>query len=195
MDSGGETKRSDADGKDVAERWQVAVQPLDNITGDCINGCSSIDEVSVRKDAMRKYIGCCMLLVCLLLSACAHGPIEALPKVIDIESCAEAVIIRNKNFVGATNSYIITLDNSDILGIRIGEYTKFNLEPGKHSIGVKCFGGWSPTWKENKKEWSFAAKAKYYFLVSPDASCAEIEQITEQDAAKRISESTYLPIQ
>lgn len=144
---------------------------------------------------MRKYLACFLLLGSLLLSACAHGPIEALPKVSDSENSAQAIIIRNKNFVGMTNSYTVTLDSQDIFGIRVGEYTKFNLEPGKHSIGVKCFGGWSPTWKENKKEWLFAAKAKYYFLVSPDASCAEIEQISEPDATKRISESTYMPIQ
>ena len=54
-------------------------------------------------------------LTCLLLSACAHGPIGTLPKVNSPDSAAEAIIIRNKNIVGATNSYTITLDGLEIL--------------------------------------------------------------------------------
>lgn len=131
----------------------------------------------------------------LFLAACAHGPIGTLPKVTSAKKAAESIVIRNKNIVGATNSLIITLDGQEIFGIKIGEYTKFNLEPGKHSIGVKCFGGWTPTWKEDKKEILFNTESKYYFLISPDLWCAEIEQLTEQEGVKRVSESTYIPAQ
>ncbi len=142
-------------------------------------------------------MGLAPVLVAMLLPACAHGPIGTLPEVSSPSTAAEVIIVRNKSMFGATNSFKITLDGQEILGIRTGEYTQFMVEPGTHSIGVKCFGGWTPTWKEDKKEFSFKAQTRYYFLVGPvdifEEACAGIEQVAEQEGKERLGGSTYVP--
>ena len=143
---------------------------------------------------MIKYIILMISIVCLVVS-CAHGPIGSLPKIDNPEEAAELIIIRNNSIIGATNSYKITLNKQDILAIRVGEYTKFQVKSGNNSLGVKCFGGWSPTWKHMNIDVSCKPGNKYYFLISPGGSCAKIEPLKEEDGLKWISESKYFPVE
>lgn len=137
-----------------------------------------------------------LILFCILsviaITGCASGPIGKLPIVTDRSRAGEVTLIRTKNMIGITNSYVISLDNNDIFNIRSGQYTKFELSEGEHSIAVKCFGGWSPTWKENSLKFLMKPNNKTYFLISPNMDCAKIVLISENEAQGIIQESEYM---
>ena len=134
------------------------------------------------------------LVIFVLLSACAHGQLSTLPRVDDAEAASELLIIRSGSIIGATNSYKIALDHQDIFAIRIKEYIKFLVTPGEHSFSVKCFGGWSPTWKKDTFRLMCAPRQTYYFLVSPGKRCAKIEPITKEEGLAWVSKSEFLDV-
>ncbi len=137
---------------------------------------------------------CVFVFFVLFLTGCSHGLIGILPEIGNVDDTAEMIIIRNKNVMGAALSYKITLNMQDIVGIRVGEYCKFSVPAGQHTLGLKCFGGWSPTTKEMSIDVLCKPNTKYYFLLSPSSICAEIEPINEEEGLKRISKSEYLDI-
>ena len=94
--------------------------------------------------------------------------------------------------MGAGNSYYVTLDGQDIFAIRVGQYTKFKIVSGVHHIGVKCFGGWSPTWKEDSIAFDLTPGGQTYFVISPDMSCADIKPIGKDEGERRISASEHV---
>jgi hypothetical protein len=133
----------------------------------------------------------------LSIVGCATGPIATspLPSLTDPKNASEVVVIRKSSIVGATNSYYITLNEQDVFGIKSGEYTTFKVPAGKHTIGVKCFGGWSPTWKESTIEVSLIPEEKVYFATGPGGSCAKIESINPAEGTALVTKSTYRPFQ
>jgi hypothetical protein len=131
----------------------------------------------------------------LLIAGCAHGQLSSLPEIENPENAAEIFIVRNKNFIGSTNSYTVALDGKDIFAIRIGEYTKFKVTPDQHYLTLKCFGGWSPTWKKMTIIVPCQPHEKYYLILSPDSRCAEIEILLPDEGAEWIKKSKYLPLE
>ena len=127
------------------------------------------------------------------LGGCAHGPLGTLPKVVIPEDANQVFVIRGANLPAATNSYKLTVDGQAILAMFAGEYTRFLLQPGRHTLGVRCFGGWSPTWKEKKIDVLLAPRTNSYFLVTPN-NCAKIEPIADNDGLERIAKSEYVAI-
>ena len=145
----------------------------------------------MRLLVMKKYF---FVFILCTLTGCAHGLIGVLPETKNKDNASEIIIIRNKNFLGAAKSDRITLDFHDIIGIRVGEYTKFHVPPGQHTLGVKCSGGWSPWTKEMNIDVVCEPNKKYYFLVSPSIVCAKIEPLNEKDGLKRIAKSKHLKL-
>jgi len=139
---------------------------------------------------MRKLFA--MLLSVVVFIGCASGPIGKLQPIIAQELCGEVTVIRISSIVGAMNSYTIILDGKDIFGIRSGQYTNFKLNEGEYYIGVKCFGGFVPTWKKSSVKFIVAPNSNSYFLVSPSLSCASIKSIDESEAQKRVQDSKYV---
>ena len=131
----------------------------------------------------------------LLLSGCASGPIGRLPVIKDYNQTGDVFVIRDSNFLGSGVSLYITLDGNDIFAIRIGQYTKFGIVSGEHLIGVKCFGGWTPTWKEDSKRFSILPQQELYFIVSPSMSCADIQPISPELGKEWINKTTYISMQ
>ena len=93
--------------------------------------------------------------------------------------------------MGVANSYYLALDGKDVFSIRSGEHTQFPIPAGEHVVSVKCFGGWTPTWKENGKPFVGAERQASYFEVGPSMGCAKITQITPTEARKLL-DSTQL---
>lgn len=91
--------------------------------------------------------------------------------------------------VGAANGYIVALDGKDILGIGSGEHAEFSVTPGEHYLGVKCFGGFTPTWKEDSLRFAAKHSSSSYFVVSPSMSCAAVRAADESEAKKLLSNS------
>jgi hypothetical protein len=136
---------------------------------------------------------CCIGVI--VFTGCASGPIDKLPIIADQKLSGEVIVLRISNIIGATNSYIITLNGKDIFGIRSGQYTTFKLTEGEHYIGIKCFGGWSPTWKEDSVKFTVTRNSNSYFIVSPNLSCAIIKPIVETEAQKIIKNSKYVSME
>ena len=136
-----------------------------------------------------------VLLSAIFIVGCASGTIGKLPKIMDEKRSGEITVIRAKSIVGATNSYIVTLNGADVFAIRSGQYTKFKLSEGEHYIGIKCFGGWTPTWKEDSLKFTVTSKSNTYFLVSPNLSCASIVSIIEGEAHNRMQSSEYISME
>ncbi len=147
----------------------------------------------MKKNITRKLF--VVLALAIVLTGCASGPIGKLPMIADQKLAGEVMVIRISNIVGATNSYIITLNGKDIFGIRSGQYTNFKLNKGEHYIGIKCFGGWSPTWKDDSVKFTVTPNSNSYFVVSPNLSCASIKPILEAEAQKIIQNSEYVSME
>ncbi len=94
--------------------------------------------------------------------------------------------------MGSGASYYVTLDGQDIFAIRVGQYTEFNIVSGVHLIGVKCFGGWSPTFKEHAISFDLVPGGQAYFVISPDPTCADIKHIGKDEGERRISASKHV---
>jgi hypothetical protein len=128
-----------------------------------------------------------------ILSGCASsGRIGELPTIAADAPSSQLVLIRVSSIIGATNSYYVALDGKDIFSIRSGEYTRFRIPAGEHFIAVKCFGGWSPAWKEISKGFVAVADQTSYFEISPNMTCAEIRQITTDAGKAEVKNITFV---
>jgi hypothetical protein len=125
-----------------------------------------------------------------LLTACMHGQMAGLPTPAPTEPVGELVVIRTSSLVGATNSFLITIDGRRAWGLRVGEYARVKIGVGAHRVGVECFGGWAPIWRESgAAELRLAPERTSYLLVAPDLTCASIKAITEEEGRDWISRS------
>jgi hypothetical protein len=140
---------------------------------------------------MNKLIAISLLLA---LTGCGttSGRIGDLPTITDRANASKVVVVRISSFVGAANGYTVALDGNDILGIGSGEHTEFLVPEGERYIAVKCFGGWSPTWKEDSLKFVAKASVSSFFLISPNARCAEIKPSSEAEAKKHLAGSKFV---
>lgn len=104
------------------------------------------------------------------------------------------VVIRTSNLIGAANPFTIALDGNDLFRIGSGEHATFPVPAGQHRIAVKCFGGWTPTMKEDARSFTAAAGAASFFRVGPSMNCAAIEAISEATAKKELSGSAAISL-
>lgn len=136
-----------------------------------------------------------VVLAAVFLAGCAaSGPIGELPKIDNPAAGSKVVVIRISSFVGAANTYTVVLDGRDLFHIRSGEHTDFLVHPGEHYIAVKCFGGWSPTWKEDSRKFVASAAAATYFKISPNMSCAQIIPVAESEANALLPSSRFIDL-
>lgn len=130
------------------------------------------------------------LAISVTFAGCMYGGMSGLPKPAPGEPVGEVVLIRTSNIVGAPNSYLITVDGRRAWGLRVGEYARFKVTAGAHRIGVECFGGWAPIWRESDAaELKVQADTISYLLVGPDLNCASIKAISDAEGRDRLSQS------
>jgi hypothetical protein len=132
-----------------------------------------------------------------ILSGCVgqHGLIGQLPEVKQEDKSATLYLLRNNNFFGSGVNLKVTLDTKPIFGISIGDYTKFKVEEGIHTVGVICKGGWSPGTHINEKTFNMKAGEEYYAMARAGGVCAVIEPLTKEEGAKVVASSKYVPVQ
>ena len=136
-----------------------------------------------------------VVLAAIFLAGCAtSGRIGELPKIDNPAAGGKVVVVRISSFVGAANTYTVALDGSDLFHIRSGEHTDFLVQPGEHYIAVKCFGGWSPTWKEDSKKFVASAATANYFKISPSMSCADIIPVAAAEANALLLSSKFIDL-
>jgi hypothetical protein len=130
--------------------------------------------------------------IAVLLFGCASaGRIAPLP-LVDPGIASKVVVIRVSSLVGAAVRYTVALDGTDLFRVGTGQHAEFSVAPGEHRIAVKCFGGWSPTWKEDARTFAAMSGTTAYFRVSPNMSCAEIAAVTAAEATRLLPDSTLL---
>lgn len=138
---------------------------------------------------MKHLLARCALALSVLaaLAGCGttSGRLGELPAITDPANAAKVVTVRVSSVVGAVNGFTVALDGKDLFGIGSGEHAEFRVPAGEHYIAVKCFGGWSPTWKEEALRFNVAAGDTSYFEIHPSMKCAAIKQI-DQAAAKQL---------
>ncbi len=78
------------------------------------------------------------LVLVLTFVACARGQLST-PIPYDPQTAGEIVIIRKKHTVGGA-SVIITLDEQDIVSMKMGDYTKVSVPPERHRVGIYIKG-------------------------------------------------------
>ena len=140
-----------------------------------------------------RWLSIAIITLCGLLTACMHGQMAGLPRPVPNEPVGEVVVIRTSSVVGATNSYLITIDGRRAWGLRVGEYARVKIGVGAHRVGVECFGGWAPIWRESgAAEFRLEPDRTSYLLVAPDLTCASIKAITEEEGRDWISRSKPL---
>ncbi len=130
------------------------------------------------------------------LSGCSAGPMGILPPLKNNPAEAATItLIRSDSIIGSTNNYRITLDGENIFSIRYGQYTNFKINDGNYSIGVTCFGGWTPTPKREYVDIVVKQQQDLYLLIAPNFSCAGINIIDEYTAKTLISNSDYVSME
>lgn len=121
--------------------------------------------------------------------------IGELPAVASADSAGKVVTIRISSIVGAANGYTVALDGKDLYGIGSGEHAEFLVPEGEHHIAVKCFGGWTPTWKEDSVKLLANPSEPSYFVISPNLKCADIKPISKVEAEKLLRSSKSLSLE
>ena len=119
----------------------------------------------------------------LLIFGCHYGKTEYFPQAGVTDNPAVVTVIRNSNFIGSGTPVSVILDSRVIADMDIGEYMTFEVAPGIHGIGLPHYGLLSVDFKPGT----------YYFLISPDLTSFEIEQIDQAQAENLIGK--YKPIQ
>jgi len=138
-----------------------------------------------------------LLLLSVVVSACtATGPnvSNPLPKIAEPEKAAEVVVIRENTIYGGAKTFRILLDDREIFGINYGEYTRFKVSHGKHSIGVKCFASFGIPVIDNI-EIDLEPKVTSYYFLSKKFQCASIEPKLAQEGEVLVGKSTLRPFE
>jgi hypothetical protein len=103
---------------------------------------------------------------------------------------ANVVVLRTQSLVGAGLKYGISLDGMDRGSLWTGRHVEFEAGAGTpHTVGVKCFGGWSPTMKFDSLQFTAANGETIHFKVRPGGACAVIERIGEEEARQMLAKS------
>ncbi|MGB7302139.1 MAG: hypothetical protein WBD34_22685 [Burkholderiaceae bacterium] len=148
-----------------------------------------------------------LLVACwtLFLVGCGitSGPLGDLPSVPNKEIASKITVVRISSFAGALNGFTVALDGKDIFGIGSGEYAEFFVPKGEHVITVKCFGGWTPTWKEDSLEFVAKPSEDNFFVIfanfspnfNPNLKCAGIGMSNETEIKIYIESSKRIDLE
>lgn len=123
------------------------------------------------------------------------GRLGELPSVPNKEIASKITVVRISSIVGAVNGYTVALDGKDIFGIGSGEYAEFLVPEGEHFIAAKCFGGWTPTWKEDSLKFIAKPSEHNFFLIRPNMTCAEIKISNESETKKHLETSKRIDLE
>jgi hypothetical protein len=106
------------------------------------------------------------------------------------DGVARIVVLRPRAFIGSGMKYGVSLDGMDRGRLGVGRYVEFEAGAGMtHVVGVKCFGGWSPTMKYDSLQFTAANGETVYFEVRIGGQCAAIERIGEEAARQLLAKS------
>lgn len=135
---------------------------------------------------MRILIIIASLTVFLVGCGTTSGRLGELPSITNKETASKITVVRISSIVGMANGFKVALDGKDIFGIGSGQYAELFVPAGEHFIAAKCFGGWTPTWKEDSLKFTARTSENIFFLISPSMKCAEIKISNESETKKHL---------
>ena len=143
---------------------------------------------------MRALVAACLTL---FLAGCGttSGRLGDLPSISNKETASKVTVVRISSIIGAANGYTVALDGKDIFGIGSGEYAEFLVPEGEHYIAAKCFGGFTPTWKEDSLKFVAKSSGQNFFLISPNIRCAEIKASSDAEAKKHVESGKQIDLE
>lgn len=126
-----------------------------------------------------------------LFTGCA--PLRHVVSMDENSSSTNVSIIRNYNYIQGGYHFWPTVDGQDIAGLLPRQHVSFRVQPGHHVLGVRCYGGLWPKWWHDEVEIDLTTNENRYFLITPYIlGCAEIDDITEEKALKRLRKSDQI---
>lgn len=137
-----------------------------------------------------------LLFACALLVAYSSASAQTVdaPAAATETAGSKVVTIRTSSLVGVANKYKVAFDDREIYSLRSGQYAEFPVTEGEHRVAVKCFGGWSPTWKQQSLSFMVSPQQITYFKIHPNGTCAGIEIINAKEAEKLIRKSKKVEV-
>jgi hypothetical protein len=113
-----------------------------------------------------------------------------IPQVTQPDRAAEIYFIREwALFLGGVK-YKLFFDGVDFFRIGAGKYTMIKADPGKHSVDVRLFDGYST----DRKEFDFQPNQKYYLAVTLlDNRSMAIKLLSTSDGEAAVKKCTYVP--
>lgn len=103
---------------------------------------------------------------------------------------ARVVVLRPQAFIGSGLKYGISMDGMDRGRLGVGRHVEFEASAGvSHVMGVKCFGGWSPTMKFDSLHFTATHGETIHFEVRMGGECAAIARIGEEEARQLLAKS------
>ena len=104
-------------------------------------------------------------------------------------------MLRNYNFIGSGIHFWPIVNGIEVSALYPNEHISFQLDSGKHRLGVRCYHLFTPMVFEDELEISIIKNNQRFFLLSfdPFFGCAEIEEIEEEEATNRLSDSKRIP--
>jgi hypothetical protein len=151
--------------------------------------------MAINKKSKIKILIIASLALFLVGCGTTSGRLGELPSVPNKEFASKVTVVRISSIVGAVNGYTVALDGKDIFGIGSGEHAEFFVPEGEHYIAVKCFGGWTPTWKDDSLKFIAKPSEHEFFLISPNTTCAEINVSNETETKKHLERSKRIDLE
>jgi hypothetical protein len=124
------------------------------------------------------------MIVALIFLSCTHRGLQLPDTAPSAENASQVHIIRDGRFFSFGMPLRVMFDDEIVCSLKAGEYIKFTVEPGIHTLGLSHATATLP----------FETKQDYYFLItaSPDQFGFEIERIDKDIGVYWISKSKIL---
>jgi hypothetical protein len=106
-------------------------------------------------------------IACVFLPSCADTIIiNRLAPISESEPSSEVTLCRKSNFYGYATATVFHLDGKPLFRSSAAKYTKFRVQPGKHTVGLRGMGPAGPL--ESEKEFTAENGKAFYFHTDVD---------------------------
>jgi len=131
----------------------------------------------------------------LVVGGCASNFQGALPPLQDPLRAAEFVVLRPARLEGTAVGYGVQIDGKDAFALRSGQYARFRLDAGEHSLTVRCLSDPLGTFRSAVLRIDAGPGETRYVLVSPgrEQYCALLSKIDEAEAAPELAKGEAVP--
>jgi hypothetical protein len=153
-----------------------------------------LELAAATSDRQRACLRDFLLLIPLVLSACASIPVDTSAPQLEVrfgEALSERVggtrivFVRNKSFAASAIHYWPTVNGDVVAGLLTGDYVELYSSTEVETVGAWCVRGWSSPWKHRQVDLSDSSATEFYFRLSPSMTeldqCVDVERLDKDD--------------